>query len=174
MQKLRVWDPFIRLFHWTVAVAFAANALFTDPEGKPHEWLGYLILGLVALRLIWGLIGPRYARFTSFPPSLTGAMAHLTDIATGRQTAHAGHNPLGALMVYNLLGALILCGVSGHLMTMDAFWGLEWPEDMHEAAVTWTEASVILHIAGVAFESWRTRVNLPRAMLTGYKPSGPR
>jgi cytochrome b len=164
-----VWDPFVRLFHWSLVGAFTANALLNDPEGKAHEVLGYAILALVVLRLVWGVVGTRHARFASFPPSLRGALGHLTDIATGRQHATLGHNPLGALMVYNLLLALLVISVSGHMMTMDAFWGLEWPEDLHEAAVTWAEVSVLAHVAGVIFESRRSGINLARAMVTGYK-----
>ena len=88
---------------------------------------------------------------------------------TGRASLHIGHTPLGALMIYNLIASLLVIGLSGHLMTTDMFWGLEWPEHLHEAAVTWAEISVVLHIAAVLVESLRTRVNLPRAMVTGYK-----
>lgn len=170
----KVWDPFVRLFHWTLVGAFTANALFNDPEGTAHEILGYLVLALVVGRIIWGVVGTRYARFASFPPSLGGAIAHLTDIVTGRQHTVPGHNALGALMVYNLLLSLLVISATGHMMTMDAFWGLEWPEDLHEAAVTWAEVSVLAHVAGVFFESWRSGVNLPRAMVTGYKRLGRR
>lgn len=169
MDRLKVWDPFVRFFHWTLVVAFTANALFIDEESALHEQVGYFVLGLVLMRLVWGLIGPRNARFRSFPPSTRGAMDQLTDIATGRRTGHTGHSPLGALMIYNLLVTVLVISVSGHMITLDAFWGLEWPEDLHEAAVTWAELSVLVHVAGVIFESWRTRVNLPRAMVTGYK-----
>ena len=94
---------------------------------------------------------------------------------TGRTSLHIGHTPLGALMIYNLILALLIIGLSGYLMTTDMFWGVEWPEELHEAAVAWAEISVVLHIAAVLVESMRTRVNLPRAMVTGYKdiPTAP-
>jgi cytochrome b len=72
-------------------------------------------------------------------------------------------------MIYNLLAALIVICISGWLMTTDAFWGVAWPEMVHEAAETWAEISVLLHVAAVIVETRRTRVNLPRAMVTGYK-----
>ncbi|MDE4133303.1 cytochrome b/b6 domain-containing protein [Phaeobacter sp. QD34_3] len=169
MQRFYVWDPLVRLFHWSLVVLFLLNAVITDPEAKLHENLGYLVVALVLLRLVWGLFGSRYARFTSFPPSPAGAVAQLTEIATGRGNAHKGHSPLGALMIYNLLLSLIGIGLSGYLMTTDMFWGTEWPEDLHEALVTWAEISVLLHVGAVIFESRRTRVNLARAMITGYK-----
>lgn len=82
---------------------------------------------------------------------------------------HIGHTPLGALMIYNLILTLAGIGVSGYLMTTDMFWGVEWPEEVHEALVTWAEISALAHIAAVIFESRRTQVNLVKAMITGRK-----
>ena len=169
MQRLKVWDPFVRLFHWSLVAAFAANALFIDDDGRLHQWVGYVVVALVASRILWGVIGTRYARFASFPPSIAGAMGQLREMLTGLRRIHVGHTPLGALMIYNLLLSMLVIGVSGYLMTTDAFWGVEWPEELHEASVAWAEISVVLHIAAVFFESWRTSVNLPRAMVTGCK-----
>jgi len=166
---VKVWDPFVRLFHWSLVGLFAANALFVDDDSMLHQWIGYAIAALIVARIGWGFVGPRYARFASFPPSLSGAFRQLSEIATQRPSHHTGHTPLGAWMIYNLLlTLLIICG-SGYLMTTDMFWGVEWPETVHEAAVTWAEISVVLHIAAVFYESWRTRINLPRAMVTGFK-----
>ena len=146
-----------------------ANAFFVDDESKLHDAIGYAVVALVLMRILWGFLGSRYARFSSFPPSLSGATGQLTEIATGRKRIHVGHTPLGALMIYNLLATMLLIGLSGYLMTTDAFWGLKWPEELHEACVTWAEISVVLHILAVIYESARTKVNLPRAMVTGYK-----
>lgn len=169
MQRIKVWDPLVRLFHWSLVLAFAANALVIDDDSKLHQWVGYGIIGLVLLRILWGFAGSHYARFASFPPSLEGAREQLIDIATHRSRVHVGHTPLGAWMIYNLLLALLVLCLSGYLMTTDMFWGVEWPEEVHEVAVTWTEVSVVLHILAVIHESRRTGVNLPRAMIRGYK-----
>ena len=72
-------------------------------------------------------------------------------------------------MIFNLLLTLIGISASGYMMTTNAFWGVEWVEEVHEVLVTWAEISIVLHIAAVLFESWRTGVNLPRAMVTGTK-----
>lgn len=165
----KIWDPFVRVFHWTLVSCFAANALFVDDESDLHLTIGYVIIGLVAARVLWGFVGTRYARFSSFPPSARGAMEQAGEMVSGRVTVHKGHTPLGALMIYNLIATLALIGLSGWLMTTDMFWGVEWPEEVHEAAVAWAEFSVIAHIAAVIFESKRTGVNLPRAMVTGRK-----
>lgn len=169
MQKVKVWDVFVRLFHWSLVIAFAANALVIDEDSALHPIIGYTVVGLVVARILWGFVGTQYARFKSFPPSLTAATGQMTDIATGRKHIHVGHTPLGALMIYNLLTSLLMVGLSGHLMTTDMFWGAGWVEEMHEIAVTWVEISVVAHIAAVIYESRRTKVNLPLAMVTGYK-----
>lgn len=167
--RAKVWDPFVRVFHWTLAAGFVANAVLTDPEHDLHRLVGYAIGALVALRIVWGLMGPRHARFASFPPSPSGALAQMADMASGRRRVHLGHTPLGALMIYNLLLTLLVIVGSGYAMTTIAFWGVEWVEELHEAAVTWAEVSVLIHVAAVIWESRRTGVNLPRAMITGYK-----
>ena len=173
MQKTKVWDPVVRLFHWSLVVLFTANAFLTEGDHTLHHWIGYIIAGLIGLRLVWGIVGARHARFTDFPPSWSGATEQLTDIATGRRRIHTGHTPLGALMIYNLLLTLSVICVSGWLMTTNTYWGVEWPEEIHEAAVVWAEISVVVHVAAVVFETVRTGVNLPRAMVTGYKDLPP-
>ncbi|WP_420394941.1 cytochrome b/b6 domain-containing protein [Nioella sp.] len=165
----KVWDPLVRLFHWSLVIAFAANALFTDPESNLHEWIGYAVVALIALRILWGLFGTRYARFTNFPPSAKGAMDQLSDIATGRKRTHLGHTPLGALMIYNLLLTMLAIGATGYMMTTNAWWGVEWVEELHEVLVSWAEISIVAHVGAVIWESLRTGVNLPRAMVSGVK-----
>ena len=169
MTEHRIWDPFLRLFHWSLVILFLANAVFTDPDGTLHEWVGYAIAALIALRLAWGLIGPRPARFASFVPSPAGIRAQLTDMAAARKSAHLGHSPLGALMIFNLIATLIGISVTGYMMTTNAFWGIEWVEEMHEVLVTWAGESPLVHIGALLWESRRTGINLPRAMVTGVK-----
>lgn len=169
MTRHPVWDPFIRLFHSALVAGFAANALFTDDESTLHEWVGYAVVGLIAARLIWGLIGPRHARFADFLPSPRAAMQQVQDIATGRHRVYLGHTPLGALMILNLLLTILLIGATGYMMTTNAFWGVEWVEEAHEVLVGWAEISILVHIAAVIWESFRTGVNLPQAMISGVK-----
>lgn len=169
MTRIKVWDPFVRIFHWSLVGLFAANALVIDGEEKLHHLAGYAIAALVLARVVWGVIGTRHARFSDFPPSLAGALDQVSEMATGRTPRHLGHTALGALMIYNLLATLSVIALSGWLMTTDAFWGVQWPETLHEGAVNWAEFSALLHILAVIVESLRTRVNLPRAMISGYK-----
>jgi len=168
-KRAKVWDPFVRVFHWSLVAGFAANALLTDPEHHLHRLVGYGIAVLLEARLLWGLAGPRFARFSAFPPDPAAALGQVADVVAGRRRVHLGHTPLGALMIYNLLLTLLVIVGSGYAMTTLAFWGVKWVEELHEAAVTWAEVSVAVHVAAVIWESRRTGVNLPRAMVTGYK-----
>ena len=156
-------------FHWTLVASFTANALFTDPEKSLHRYVGYAIAALLVFRLLWGFVGSTYARFTSFPPSPLGSLAQFKDILAGRNNAHRGHSPLGALMIYNLLLTLCVISLSGYMMTTVAYFGIDWVEELHEASVTWAEISVAAHILAVFIESRRLRINLPAAMITGHK-----
>lgn len=168
-REVAVWDPLVRLIHWSLALAILLNATLVEDESMAHEWIGYAALGLVGLRLVWALVGPRHARFSSFPPSPVRAIGHLRAILAGNRSVHLSHNPLGALMVYNLWASVIAIGVTGHMMTTPAWFGVEWVEEAHEAIFAWLIFSVALHVAGVALESWRSGVNLARAMVNGRK-----
>jgi cytochrome b len=169
MQRIPVWDIFVRVTHWSVAFLVLAELTLLDEDWAIHRWAGYAVLALVALRLIWGLIGPRYARFSSFPPSLRAVRTHLAELLRGRYEPPLSHNPLGALMAYNLWGSLVAVCVTGILMTTRMFWGIDWVEELHEVIANWVLISVGLHVAGVAFETWHSKVNLVRAMIDGHK-----
>jgi len=169
MQRIPVWDIFVRFTHWSVAILVIGELTVIDEDWAIHRWAGYVVLGFVALRLVWGLIGPRHARFSSFPPSLEAAKAHLAGLLRGRRERHLSHNPLGALMVYNLWASLIAVCLTGLLMTTRTFWGVDWVEEVHEVIANWIMISVLLHVAGVVFESLYSHVNLVRAMITGEK-----
>ncbi len=115
--KPRRWDPIVKLTHWGVVTAVIANAIFTEEGSGWHIWVGYGLAGLLALRLLWGLIGPREARFSAFPPSPRRAMAHLGAISRGEVVRHRSHNPLGALMAYAIWGTLMVIVGSGIAMS---------------------------------------------------------
>jgi cytochrome b len=163
------WDLTIRIFHWSLAIAFLANALITDDDSALHEWLGYAVLGLILGRIIWGFTGPVRVRFSSFPPSFKGALEHFREILSGKSDAqpHFSHNPLGALMVYNFLASLTLVGLTGYLMTTAGFKDSDWLEETHELLSNWVLFSVFLHVVGVVLESRRLGVNLIKTMIGG-------
>lgn len=107
----RRWDPIVKLTHWGVVAAVIGNAIFTEEGSGWHIWVGYGLAALLALRLLWGLIGPDEARFSAFPPSPARALDHIGEIGRGEVTQHRSHNPLGALMVYAIWATLlVVCG----------------------------------------------------------------
>lgn len=173
-RDIPVWDPLVRLIHWSVTLAILLNAVFTDPEGELHVWVGYVALGLVGLRLVWGLVGSRPARFSAFPPNPRRALRHAAGLIRGERTVHLSHNPLGALMVYNVWATIGLLALTGYMMGTLTFFGVDWVEEAHEILFNWLMLSVALHLLGVVYDSWRTHVPLVRAMVTGRKqvPTG--
>lgn len=168
-RDIQVWDPLVRLIHWSLALTILLNGAVVEEESQVHEWIGYIALGLVAIRLVWALIGPKHARFAAFPPSPGRAVRHLRDLLAGDRRVHLSHNPLGALMVYNLWISVILIGITGYMMTTITFFGIDWVEDAHEVVFGWLLFSIALHVAGVAVDSWRSGVNLVRSMVSGRK-----
>jgi cytochrome b len=161
-----VWDPVVRIAHWTLAACVIA-AWFT--RGAAHDWLGYGALGVVALRLVWGWIGPRHARFGQFVRAPAPTLAYARAVAQGRGPRYLGHNPLGAWMIVVLLAMVALAAASGWLASSDRFWGVEWLQETHHLLADALLGLATLHVAGVAYTSWRHRENLVRAMVTGRK-----
>jgi cytochrome b len=113
---IRVWDPLVRIVHWTLVVAFATAWFSAEESETIHVWSGYAVAGLVALRLLWGLIGPRNARFVHFVRGPRAVLAYLKGLVSGTSRRHLGHNPAGAAMVVALLLALTGTTVTGMAM----------------------------------------------------------
>lgn len=165
---VKVWDPLVRLFHWSLVGAFALAWISADEWQNLHETTGYVVAGLVVLRVFWGLIGPRYARFGQFVQPPRRVLAYLADMRHGREARHIGHNPAGGIMVVALLAGLALLTLSGWLGS-DLLWGQEWIEETHELLANLLLALVALHVGGVVLASWRHREHLVKSMLTGRK-----
>lgn len=165
---VKVWDPLVRIFHWSLVTSFAVAWISADHWQDLHELAGYTAAALVVVRLVWGLIGPRHARFGQFVRAPGEVARYLGALLRGRERRHLGHNPAGGAMVVCLLGGLILLTASGWLQT-DLFWGEEWVEEVHEALANLLLLLAAVHVAGVLLASLRHRENLVRAMLTGRK-----
>lgn len=164
-----IWDPLVRLVHWSVAVGIVLNATLFEEDSKWHNMVGYVIFGLVIVRLLWGLIGTKPARFSSFPPSIAAAADYVRTIKRDDKSEHLSHNPLGALMVYNLWASILMISATGFMMGTNRFFGMEWVEELHEAIFFWLMVSVFVHVGGVIFESRRSGHKLVRAMITGER-----
>ncbi len=171
---IRVWDPIVRLFHWTIVLGYGINMWATEDGSDAHEVIGYVVLAAIAIRLVWGFIGSRHARFADFVPGPSRLSGYLRQLAKRREPRYIGHNPAGAIMMLALIALMLSVGVSGWMMTLDAYWGEEWLEELHEtlANAIWPLAG--LHVLAAVMESFRHRENLIKSMITGRKraPSG--
>ena len=168
---VKIWDPFVRVFHWSLVATFAVAWLSAEDARALHEWAGYAAGALIGLRLFWGVLGTRYARFTQFIRSPGTVAAYLRDIVTGREARYLGHNPAGGLMILALIVSVAAVAVTGWMQTTDAYWGVDWVEELHEALANVMLGLVGLHVLGVLVASLRHRENLVRAMVTGRKRS---
>lgn len=168
-----VWDPLIRVFHWTTATLFLTNYWLLEAGETAHEWVGYSVAALVAVRIVWGFIGPGNARFASFWPTPKRLVQHWHELRSRRFDPAQGHNPLGASMILLLLSLLALTAVSGWMQGLDPFWGEDWVEDMHEYAANTLMAVVAVHIVAVIIMSRYTGLGLIRTMITGRRGNAP-
>lgn len=197
--RIRVWDPLVRIGHWVLVAAFATAYL---TEGEPpwlHVWAGYAIAAIVALRVLWGFVGPRHARFSDFVTGPGRAFSYLRDLVLGRAERHVGHSPAGGVMVVALLAALATTAFTG-MGTLAVeegrgpLAGIVAPasqnavsavrdddeheehgegaglwKEVHELAANLTLILVLLHVGGVVVASLAHRENLVQAMVTGDK-----
>jgi cytochrome b len=172
-RRVLVWDAPVRVFHWLMVLSFAGAYLTAESERwrLAHVTLGYTMAGLVAFRILWGLVGTRHARFASFVRGPAAVARYLGSLARGRPEHHSGHNPAGALAIVAMLLLALAVSASGWA-TYQAIGG-DWFEEAHEAAASLMLAVVGVHVAGVVVGSWLHRENLVRAMLTGHKAAHP-
>ena len=172
-RRILVWDAPTRVFHWALALSFLGAFVTADSERlrDVHVVLGYTALGLIAFRLIWGVLGTRYARFTSFAFGPRALAAYLKSLLALRPQHFLGHNPAGSFAVYALLALGLLTGLTGYAQYNEL--GGEWLQDLHEGLANAMLATVFVHIAGVVVSSLLHRENLARAMVTGYKTGDP-
>lgn len=166
---VKVWDLFVRVFHWSLVVLLATAYVTGDEIERVHIAAGYAIAGLLTLRIVWGFVGPRHARFADFVYSPREALGYLRDVLLLRARRYVGHNPAGGLMVVALMFMLVGTCATGYLMTIDAYWGSKVLEEVHGALANTTVALVVLHVLGVLTASFEHRENLVKAMVTGRK-----
>ena len=170
--RILVWDIPTRLFHWLLAASYAGAFLTAESERyrDVHVALGYLLLALIGFRVVWGLVGTRYARFRSFAFRPSQVLSYLRSLLRGSPQHYVGHNPAGSWVIYGLLLLGVLSGVTGYATYNEL--GGEAFEELHEAFASAMLALVTLHVVGVIVSSLLHRENLVGSMLSGYK-TGP-
>lgn len=186
LPQIKIWDPFVRIFHWSLVSGFAISFVSAEINWMTvHVWMGYFITGLLLSRIVWGLVGSRYARFSNFLYSISETLSYVRGMRAGHPPHYLGHNPMGALMVFALLGLCLLICLSG--LTTLATIEFDGPlvfinawfddamayaaEDIHETLPWLTLAFVGMHVTGVVVSSRMHNENLVKSMITGYKPA---
>ena len=111
--QIKVWDPFVRIFHWALVGLFTLAYLTGESEGAVHNWAGYGIILLIGARIIWGFVGGRHARFSDFVRSPAAVLRYLKGVLSGNAPRTLGHNPAGGWMVLLLLTSILATGGSG-------------------------------------------------------------
>ena len=182
MNRILVWDIPTRLFHWMFAISFAAAWLTSEEDQwlSVHTFFGYLMMGLIGFRLIWGVMGGHYARFASFLYSPLAGLSYLRQVLSGKAARYLGHNPAGSQAIYLLLTLGLVVCISG-LFTQGgeeqqgAIAGMvsiavgRMFKEAHEITATLMLLVVFGHLGGVVLESWLHKENLARSMVTGLK-----
>jgi cytochrome b len=168
-RQIAVWDVPVRVFHWSVAPLFLINYWWLEAGDPPHEWVGYAIAALVALRVIWGFVGSRNARFRTFWPTPSRLRHHWRQLRERRFDPAEGHNPLGALMILLMLMLLMLTAISGWMQELDAFWGEDWVQTLHTWSADGLMIAVVVHVTAVLVMSRITGLTLVKTMITGRR-----
>jgi cytochrome b len=168
-QTVKVWDPLVRVFHWSLVASFAVAWVTADEWDRLHEWAGYAAAALIGFRIVWGCIGPKYARFRQFVCSHGAVIDYLRSLIGGRERRYLGHNPAGGIMIVALILATVATALTGWMTTLTAFHNAEWVEEGHEVMANLMLVMVLLHVAGVVLAGLRHRENLIRAMIVGRK-----
>ncbi|UHD16497.1 cytochrome b/b6 domain-containing protein [Thiocapsa bogorovii] len=163
-ERVRVWDPFVRFFHWSLAVAVLIAFVTGDELEGLHVFVGYVVMGLIAARLVWGVIGPKHARWWDFVRGPRAIKAYLGDVLRGHPARYLGHSPAGGAMAVALIAGLVLTTLSG--LAAQSVHGLK---EVHELIAYATLCLVPSHLLGVAVASFQHKENLVRGMIDGYK-----
>lgn len=169
-ESLRLWDPVVRAFHLSIAVVFVANYFFNEAGENWHVWLGYYAAAWLSVRVVWGFVGPRSARWKDFWPTPKTLARQMKLLLAKRPEHRLGHSPIGALVMILMMLAMSILALSGWAMEeVDALWGADWPLLVHETSANVLLGLVGIHVAAALFESVMVRDNLPLSMLTGRR-----
>lgn len=184
-NTVKVWDPFVRVFHWTLVLSFSIAYITEEDFLVIHSFAGYTVLALLVLRIVWGLIGTRHARFSDFIFSPQTIKAFIKDTLYLRAKRYLGHNPAGGAMILLMIISLLITTVTGLAIygieeqagplaswytQSDSLWGDVF-EETHEFFANFTLLLVFIHVAGVIIESFIHKENLVQSMVDGKKRS---
>ena len=183
MAKKLIWDLPTRLFHWLLVLSIGAQyvtAELLDDAMQWHFYFGYFTLGLVLFRLIWGLIGTKYARFSQFLSGPVSVIKYAQSLPDKNAKAHTGHNPLGGWAVIAMLLLVAVQAVSGLFLTDDVFLDgpyhhlvgetvLDIAEAVHHTGFDILLIVIAVHIIAIVFYKFYKRQQLVPPMIHGMK-----
>lgn len=172
-QTILVWDIPTRVFHWLLVICFAGAWLTSESERLQmiHYAFGHSACALVLFRLVWGIVGTRYARFTQFLKGSTEMMKHAKGLLSGNQHVTPGHNPVGGIVMVGLMLLILLIGLTGYFSVKEFLGDLMG--EAHEAIASLAMAVVVIHVAAAIVMSLLQKENLVRSMVTGKKQGLP-
>lgn len=166
----KLWDPVVRLFHWSLVFIFFANYFFNEEGDDWHQWLGYAAVAWLVVRFVWGFFGRGAARWADFFPTPARLSTHVRALMRGEAYHRMGHSPLGGLVMILMMLCILMLGITGYMMQeIDYFWGEDWVEDLHGWIANSLLALVVIHVCAALFESYRLKENLPLSMVTGNR-----
>ncbi|MGX5915209.1 cytochrome b/b6 domain-containing protein [Aliidiomarina sp. Khilg15.8] len=172
MATVIIWDRFVRSYHWVIAVAFALDYFVLEPGGDNHQIVGYIAVGLVAIRIIWAFIGPENARIRSFWPTSERFKRHFQHLRQRRIPADEGHNAVGGLLIIFFWLLFLTQGVTGFLMEeTNRFFGNASLRYIHALTADALFVGVLIHVSAVLIMGWWGRIQLIRPMITGKRRS---
>jgi cytochrome b len=168
-QKIRIWDAPVRVFHWLLVFSFAGAYLTAESEvwRLVHVTLGYTLGGLLVFRLVWGVIGTRYARFSNFVRGPAAVLQYLKSLFAKQPEHHLGHNPAGAVAIVLLMLLGLGITATGYITYNDL--GPGWVGELHDLLANAMLLVIIGHLVGVVTASLQHKENLVRSMVTGFK-----
>lgn len=170
MAAIKIWDSFIRSYHWLIVAAFVLNYFLLEPGEQAHQIVGYTAVTLVLLRIMWGFCGPPNARITSFLPTKSRLKKHIDRLRKRQIPVNEGHNPIGGVLILVFWLLLLSQGISGYLLEeTDRFFGSLLLEDIHEWTAHLLYIGVIIHIVAVIVVGWWGKVQLLKPMITGKR-----
>jgi len=174
-SRILVWDLPTRLFHWVFTVGLVACLAFAQFSDEHSLWfMIHMILGIVlglmaVMRLVWGVVGSRYARFGSFLFSPSTVLSYIQGAFSAKGHPYVGHNPGSSYAIFAMLFLLGTAVVTGLMMSS----GSKAAEELHAASSYALVAVVAVHILGVVWYSLRHQENITLSMITGTKIGEP-
>jgi cytochrome b len=167
---VRVWDPVVRVIHWSVASLIVVDMMNEAGANPWHRYFGYAAAALVLARLAWGVVGTYYARLSLVAKSARSVGKYVAALTVpSKAPLYVAHNPLGACMVLLMWTLILVTVVTGWMQQLDAFWGDENVEAVHGAVSYILAGCALLHVTGVLVTGAIHRINLVKAMITGRK-----